>query len=307
MPETPEPRIDANLIVTLDALLSERSVAAAAARLHVGESTINAALRRLRTATGDRLLVRDAGRLALTPTAEDLVPLVRDALRSVSRALEGGPQFDPRLSNRTFWISASGYSQTQLGAALARLAHRRAPGVRLRMTSLDADGFTLDTLFRRDVVLAHVGSTVTGLRRVLFEDELVVVVAHGHPLLHDGALDAAALAGMRLVLGTGGQAVPQPVASMFDGIAPLPAIAINVAVDHAIPDVVAGSEFMGIVPRRLIAATAAQRGLVVARTPLRRVPLVEAAHWHPSKRADPAIAWLVDLIEEAVTASGMNG
>ncbi|WEG08472.1 LysR substrate-binding domain-containing protein [Microbacterium horticulturae] len=300
-------RVDGNLVVALEALLVERSVPRVAARLHVGESTATSALRRLRRITGDRLLVRSGGQHELTPLARELLPLVHDAMSSINRALEGGPHFDPRQSDRTFWISASGYAQAQLGAALARLVRGRAPGVRLRMTSLDADGFTLDTLFSRDIVLAHIGGHVTGPRKILFEDELVVVVAADHPALRDGRLDLAAISSMRLVSGTGGQTIPPLVQQMFQGISDIPRIAINAASDQAIPDVVAGSDFLGVVPRRLVEMTARRRHLVIAETPLRRVPLIEAAHWHPSKKTDPAIAWLVGLVRDAVTASGLGG
>lgn len=57
---------DFNLLVTLDVLLAEGSVARAAQRLRLSPSAMSRALARLRETTGDPLLVR-AGR-GLVPT-----------------------------------------------------------------------------------------------------------------------------------------------------------------------------------------------------------------------------------------------
>src|SRR5215468_10759434 len=61
-------RPDLNLLVTLDVLLAEGSVARAARRLRLSPSAMSRALARLRETTGDPLLVR-AGR-GLVPDAE---------------------------------------------------------------------------------------------------------------------------------------------------------------------------------------------------------------------------------------------
>jgi DNA-binding transcriptional LysR family regulator len=65
-------RPDLNLLVTLDVLLAEGSVARAAKRLHLSPSAMSRALARLRETTGDPLLVRAGRGLVPTPRALEL-------------------------------------------------------------------------------------------------------------------------------------------------------------------------------------------------------------------------------------------
>ena len=53
-------RLDLNLLVAFDALLTERSVTRAAARIGLGQSAMSHNLARLRTLFGDELLTRGA-------------------------------------------------------------------------------------------------------------------------------------------------------------------------------------------------------------------------------------------------------
>ena len=71
-------RIDLNLVVALDALLSERHVTRAATRLGLTQSAASHALGRLRELLGDPLLVRGAGGVMVsTPFAERALRLLR--------------------------------------------------------------------------------------------------------------------------------------------------------------------------------------------------------------------------------------
>ena len=70
------PRQNLNLLVVLDALLSERSITRAAARLHMSQPAMSAAVGKLRAWLGDLLLVRGAGGYTLTIRAEELIELL---------------------------------------------------------------------------------------------------------------------------------------------------------------------------------------------------------------------------------------
>src|SRR5262249_22285100 len=78
-------RPDLNLLVTLDVLLAEGSVARAAQRLRLSPSAMSRALARLRETTGDPLLVRAGRGLVPTPRAlglrEQVSRLVQDGER----------------------------------------------------------------------------------------------------------------------------------------------------------------------------------------------------------------------------------
>src|SRR5690606_31277739 len=114
--------VDFNLLVTLDVLLSEGSVAGAARRLQLSPSAMSRALARLREATGDPLLVRAGRSLVPTPRAielrEQVGPLV-DGARAILRPAE---KLDlSRLERRFTLRTAEGFVETFGPALLKRL------------------------------------------------------------------------------------------------------------------------------------------------------------------------------------------
>ena len=79
-------RIDLNLLVAFDALLTELSVTRAAARVGLGQSAMSHNLARLRALFGDDLLVRGPDGMRPTPRALALVDPVRIALAQLQGA-----------------------------------------------------------------------------------------------------------------------------------------------------------------------------------------------------------------------------
>src|SRR3954471_19670110 len=96
--------IDLNLLVALDALLSERHVTKASERVGLSQPAMSNALSRLRGMFGDELLVRTATGMKATPRAMELMEPLRQLLRQVERVLESDSGFDPHISERTFTI-----------------------------------------------------------------------------------------------------------------------------------------------------------------------------------------------------------
>src|SRR3954447_20361939 len=131
-------RIDLNLLVHLDALLAERSVTRAAARVGLGQSAMSHNLARLRDLLGDELLTRGPDGLRLTPRAVALVEPVRTALAQVQAVVSREKPFDPRTDERTFRIGLPDSMEILIVPAL--LAHLReaAPGLRLRLHNIDS-------------------------------------------------------------------------------------------------------------------------------------------------------------------------
>src|SRR6195952_1584484 len=73
--------VDLNLLPALDALLVEGSVTGAARRLGLSPSAMSRTLARLRSMTGDALLVRAGG--VMVPTSRAIA--MRDQVREVTR------------------------------------------------------------------------------------------------------------------------------------------------------------------------------------------------------------------------------
>src|SRR5678816_2899056 len=97
-----------NLLLALDGLLSQRSVTAAAKRVHVTPSAMSHSLSELRDLLGDPLLVRAGRGMVLTPRAEALVDPLHTLLMDAQRLLAGGATFDPATTTRRFVIAATG-------------------------------------------------------------------------------------------------------------------------------------------------------------------------------------------------------
>lgn len=94
-------RIDLNLLVHLDALLTERSVTKAAACVGIGQSAMSHNLARLRELFGDELLTRGADGMRLTPRAVILREPVRSALAQVEAVVLRDQTFEPATAVRT--------------------------------------------------------------------------------------------------------------------------------------------------------------------------------------------------------------
>ncbi|MDW5444514.1 LysR family transcriptional regulator [Polaromonas sp. SM01] len=126
-------RIDLNLLVVFEALVSEGSVSSAARRLHLSQSAMSHALSRLRDAFGDPILVRHGRGMEATPQALAALPEVRSLLVQVGRLFAHGGRFDPATADRSVHIGASDHAAALVLPALIASIRREAPGIRLRL------------------------------------------------------------------------------------------------------------------------------------------------------------------------------
>src|SRR4051812_18426932 len=98
---------DLNLLVTLDVLLAEGSVARAARRLRLSPSAMSRALARLRTTMGDLLLVRAGRGLVPTPRAIELREQVSQLVEGADAVLRPAEKFNLAQLVRTFTLRTS--------------------------------------------------------------------------------------------------------------------------------------------------------------------------------------------------------
>src|SRR6478672_7930152 len=119
---------DLNLLVTLDAVLAEGSVARAARRLRLSPSAMSRALARLREATGDPLLVRAGRGLVPTPRAIELGGRVGGLVREAEAVLSPGESLDLERLARTFALRSRDGFVENFGPALLARVGKEAPG-----------------------------------------------------------------------------------------------------------------------------------------------------------------------------------
>lgn len=131
-------RLDLNLLVALDALLAERSVTRAAVRIGLGQSAMSHNLARLRALFGDELLTRAPEGMRPTPRALALTDPVRVALSQIQALVSRADAFDPRTAERTFRVGMSDSMEVLLGPTLLAYLCEAAPGIRLRLHTIDS-------------------------------------------------------------------------------------------------------------------------------------------------------------------------
>src|SRR6266851_2398652 len=122
---------DLNLLVTLDVLLAEGSVARAAQRLRLSPSAMSRALARLRETTGDPLLVRAGRGLVPTPRALELRERVSQLVQDGEAVLRPAEKLNLKQLVRTFTLRTSEGFVENFGPDLIARVGEEAPGVRL--------------------------------------------------------------------------------------------------------------------------------------------------------------------------------
>lgn len=175
---------DLNLLVTLDVLLAEGSVAGAARRLRLSPSAMSRALARLREATGDPLLVRAGRGLVPSPRALELRDRIAPLVEEAKAALRPTATLKLDTLLRTFTLRSSDGFAENFGPDLIARVGAEAPGVRLRFVQkTDKDSASLRE-GSVDLETGVIGKTTSPELRAqaLFRDRFIGVVRAGHPL-----------------------------------------------------------------------------------------------------------------------------
>ncbi|MBX4899183.1 LysR family transcriptional regulator [Rhizobium bangladeshense] len=293
---------DLNLLITLDVLLTEGSVARAAERLRLSPSAMSRALARLREATGDPLLVRAGRGLVPTPRALELRERVGRIVEDGRAVLRPAAALDLGRLVRTFTLRASEGFAESFGPGLITRLGPQAPGVRLRFVQkLDKDRAPLRD-GSVDLEIGVVGETMGPEVRAqaLFRDRFIGVVRTGHPLcLNEITPSRYAAAGHIAVSRRGPDrgaiddaldvlGLERQIATIVGGFATALALA-------------RASDLVASVPELHTAALRA--GMHSFPLPVPTPELTVSLLWHPRMDADPAHRWLRSCVREVCAAT----
>lgn len=292
--------VDANLLLSLHALLEERNLTHAGIRVTMSQPAMSGALARLRKHFGDELLVRTGRGFELTPFGEELRPLVAEAVEAAEALLGNQREFDPQSSTKQFDVSLSEYAMTVLAEPLIRMLAERAPGCSISFDAVPPSRDQFESqLMRRDLIVVPLGYDFPGRSQPIFTDQLVCVVARSNPYLRDGALTLDDLRTMPHAvaefLSAGDVRRPLEVEAERKGVQDR-LVLVQVTSLLTLPFAVAGTDMCAFVPSRLGRRCLDKLDLVIASTPLDPVRITEAAHWHPRRTDDPAGVWLRRLL-----------
>jgi DNA-binding transcriptional LysR family regulator len=294
-------RPDLNLLVTLDVLLAEGSVARAAKRLQLSPSAMSRTLARLRETTGDPLLVRAGRRLVPTPRALALRGQVGQLVRDAEAALRPCEEVELTRLARTFTLRTSeGFVET-FGPRLLERVSREAPRVQLRfMQKLDKDSDAL----REGRVDLETGvvekSTGPELRaQALFRDRLIGVVRAAHPLSH-GKMTPARYAGGKHISVTRAGSGAEPVDEVLQRLGLAREMVAFLAGGFATAIALArSSDLIATVPEHHTGKL--RVGMHSFALPVATAPFTVSLLWHPRLDADAAHRWLRACVRDACT------
>lgn len=282
---------DFNLLITLDVLLAEGSVARAAKRLRLSPSAMSRALARLRETTGDPLLVRAGRGLVATPRALELRERVSQLVQDAEAVLRPAEQPDLKQLSRTFTLRTSEGFVENFGADLIARVAEQAPGVRLRfMHKPDKDSASLrdGTV---DLETGVVGKATGPELRTqgLFRDRFIGVVRRGHPLIDGEMTPARFAAGSHISVSRRGLD-KGPIDEALELLELERHIATTVAGFSTALALAQATDLIASVPERHTASLRA--GLHSFALPLSLPAFTVAMLWHPRLDADPAHRWL---------------
>ncbi len=291
--------VNLNLFVAFDALLAERNVTRAAARLGLTQSALSNALRQLRQLFDDPLFVRGARGVTPTPRALALEAPIRRGLAALGAALSP-PTFDAERVERRFTIAASDHVALVLLPSLLGTIRRKAPGLSIDVVPWGLHYVTpLLEQGRADLMIGFHGKVPPQhAQRELFVEEFTCIARRGHPTIRSAKLTLKAwLAAPHVVV------TEKPdSASTVDralGAKGLRRI-VGVRVPHfsVVPRIVAETDFVAALGARIAAAYAKPLGLRTFAPPLALPPGRIGMVWHERWDADPGHTWLRETIAE---------
>ena len=286
---------DLNLLITLDAVLAEGSVAGAARRLRLSPSAMSRALARLRHTTGDPLLVRAGRCLVPTPRALALRTQVSQLVEDARMVLRPTEQLDIATLSRTFTLRTREGFVENFGAALIARAQAEAPGVRLcfvrradKASAALRDGnVDLET----GVVGAATGPEIR--TRSLFGDRFVGVVRKG-PALDKGVVTPARYAQARHISVSRQGAERGPIDEAVSKLGLARDIATIVDSFACALALAKASDLVASVPERQTGNL--REGMHTFPLPLAALDVTVSMLWHPRLDADQAHRWLRERV-----------
>lgn len=288
---------DLNLLIALDTFLAEGSVAGAARRLGLSASAMSRTLGRLRTATGDPLLVRAGRNMVLTPYAQEIRERARNAAFE-ARALLSPSSAGLSLTalDRTFVIRANDGFVEAFGAQLIAEVAAAAPKARLRFAPKPEKSAKHLREGLVDLEIGTLGNMGPEIRlQALFRDRFVGVVRKGHPLAAMPVINAEHYVAFGHVVASRRERVTGPVDEALADIGLQRNIAAVVPGFPASLAVAKASDLVALVPGSFL-LNQADDAFHVFELPVKTRGLTVSQMWHPRNEVDPAHRWLRTLV-----------
>lgn len=286
--------VDLNLLPALAALLEERQVSRAAARVGLSQPAMSRALQRLRRTFDDALLVAGRDGYTLTPRAERLQARLAGLMPELD-VLFGPENFEPGTATESYRLALSDYSVALFGADLARTIHQRSPGSSVVYQQLDDEAFAELNAGGIDLLVVGRPAASHLAHRELFTDHFVCAVAHEHPLAARPQVtlqDYLAYPHIRIE-------IEQGTTHVIEDALPVPRkVAVSTPFYTFAVDMLAGTDLVVTFPARLVAKLANPSAVRILDAPKSFPQLPFYAVWHPRLDHDASHLWLRSTLYE---------
>lgn len=294
---------DVNLLVTMEAVWTTRNVSNAAKTLNLAQSTISAALNRLRHALNDELFTWSGSEMVPTPLAEQIMPDVAQLLNGVRTVLTKSFGQVETVERRLV-IATADYVAALFGAKLLERAMAEAP--QLSFDFVDMRPQFINRLTRPDIdmfILPANALRTSGMeKQVLYQDTYVCIAARDNPALYPGMIDEEFLALPHI----GYSALPRVIFNhemmLWDDKDKTVNLRLTMGNYLIFARIVSSSEAVAILPKRLAETLTGEWNLKWIEIPLPTPQLEIAAMWRPDQGKDIALTWLRDTLIEIAKA-----
>ena len=287
---------DLNLLVALHALLEERNVTRAAERLHLSQPAMSAALRRLRLAFNDDILVAHGKTMVPTSHAQSLAPIVAQTLVSMQSLVSSSTVFDPQTSQRLFRIAASDYISTVLIAPLLAGLEAVAPAVRLEIATVDIDSLQMLERGMIDFMLSPEQFLSNNHpKQLLFEERHVVAGWKENPVLSSPLTEDAYYSCGHVAVEIAGR--PSFAEERLKSGGDRRRIELVASSFTMVPWMLPRTRRLAIMHERLAQVMLPILPLAVAPLPFAMAPMREMIQFHHARASDGGLQWMLQRIK----------
>ena len=292
--------VDLNLLIALDALLEENSVAAAADRLHLSPPAMSRTLSRIRRATGDDILVRSGRTMTPTPRALELREETRELVRRATAVLTPPRTLELDTLDRVFTIRSHDALACALAPALITATGATAPGVQIRL--LAESSADVADLARGHTDL-EIGASQPSRPEIAAEtigtDHMAVVFRAGHPLA-DGELTPERIAAASHATVSRRGRLHGVVDEALAERGLTRRVVASLPTSSAALELAACTDLVTTVAEQVCRPAWTRLGLLARAFPFTVPPVPVIITWHHRNDTDPAHTWLRAQVRHAL-------
>lgn len=296
--------VDLNLLVTFLVLMRERSVSRAAAKLFLGQPAVSGALARLRQLFGDELLIRGAEGMLPTTRALALEAAIAPALTQLQHAIFAPPVFDPASAERLFLVGMPDWVEQWLMPGLVARMRTQAPHVRVAFK--EANPFSASGMLERDEIELAVARLPAGPQwqreRMVSEMGFRCVYKQGRVPV-EGDITLAQYTALPHVLVSYRAAFESATDTALATLGLRRNVCYTTPRFSSVPGVLGDSAMISTVPEALARRWESSGELASCAVPLTLPRFTISMAWHARRDNDPALQWLMALIEDVAAQS----